>query len=94
MAVSFVTQIRQINEDKPSLRQYQSPQFNLYKYQVSIGLLNDSLVWFSLILWHIKHCWLFNAKSILSFIYTQLIILSKNESGLFLATFLKYHFIK
>ena len=22
------------------------------------------LVWFGLVLWHINHCWLFNAKSI------------------------------
>ena len=27
------------------------------------GFMNVSLVWFCLVLWHINHCWLFNAKS-------------------------------
>ena len=32
-------------------------------YHVTIFIFWFGLVWFGLVLWHIHHCWLFNAKS-------------------------------
>ena len=40
--------------------------------QVDLSLIRFSLVWFGLVLWHINHSWLFNAKSFL-YIYIKYI---------------------
>ena len=36
---------------------------------IYIEYIGFGLVWFGLVLWHIKHCWLFNVKSLFLHIY-------------------------
>ena len=49
--------------------------FFLYDMNYSISNTNNlhTLVWFGLVLWHIKHCWLFNANSSF-YIYIKYVI--------------------
>ena len=51
------------------INRHSTPPKNMYTY---LGLVWFGLVWFGLVLWHVNHCWLFNAKSYFYYIYQPL----------------------
>ena len=72
--------------------------FQYLKYFIGKMITNFSLVWFGLVLWHINHCRLFNAKSSLyifiRYIRFGLVLWQINHCRLFNAKFSWYIYIK